>query len=94
MKKILFVLLVGLAMPAAANPVGSAAGRGSQGVFQEHETTGSLQAWHANGGPGRTSIVPGDTGASTIETDSAAGGNAEQPERNVPQYGGGGGGGQ
>lgn len=30
-------------------------------------------------------IAPGGTGASTIQTDSAAGGNAGQPSRAVPQ---------
>ena len=36
-------------------------------------------------------ISRGATGASTIETDSAAGGNAGQPSRAVPQGSGGGG---
>ncbi len=36
-------------------------------------------------------VAPGATGASTGQTDSAAGGNAEQPSRRVPQGGGGGG---
>lgn len=35
-------------------------------------------------------IAPGSTGADTIQTDSAAAGNAEQPSRAVPQGGGGG----
>ncbi|MCF4124454.1 hypothetical protein HBB12_003540 [Methylobacterium sp. SyP6R] len=30
-------------------------------------------------------VAPGGTGASTIQTDSAAGGNAGQPSRAVPQ---------
>jgi hypothetical protein len=34
-------------------------------------------------------IAPGSTGASTIQTNSATGGNASQPERAVPQGGGG-----
>jgi hypothetical protein len=34
-------------------------------------------------------IAPGPTGASTIQTDSATGGNASQPSRAVPQGGGG-----
>lgn len=40
-------------------------------------------------------IAPGATGADTITTSSAAGGNAGQPERAIPQgsVGGGGGGG-
>lgn len=32
-------------------------------------------------------IAPGGTGASTIQTDSATGGNAGQPSRAVPQGG-------
>ena len=36
-------------------------------------------------------IAPGPTGASTTQTDSAAGGNAGQPSRAVPQGGGSGG---
>ncbi|GJD48267.1 hypothetical protein OPKNFCMD_0984 [Methylobacterium crusticola] len=39
-------------------------------------------------------IAPGPTGASTIQTDSATGGNAGQPERAVPQGGGNAGGGK
>lgn len=49
-----------------------------------------------NGGPGAvTAIAQGrsGTGASTMVDDSAAGGNAEQPERLLPQFGRGGGGG-
>nr|WP_238180043.1 hypothetical protein [Methylobacterium oxalidis] len=34
-------------------------------------------------------IAPGPTGASTIQTDSAAAGNAAQPARRVPQGSGG-----
>ncbi|MBN4094758.1 MULTISPECIES: hypothetical protein [Methylobacterium] len=41
-----------------------------------------------NSGPGSTAVVaPTGTGATTITTDSAAGGNAGQPERGVPQIG-------
>ncbi|QEE42987.1 MULTISPECIES: hypothetical protein [unclassified Methylobacterium] len=44
-----------------------------------------------NGGPGTTAVIaPTGTGAATITTDTAAGGNASQPERGVPQTGGGG----
>jgi hypothetical protein len=35
-------------------------------------------------------VVPGPTGASTLQTDSAAAGNAGQPARAVPQGSGGG----
>ncbi|GJE59068.1 hypothetical protein [Methylobacterium trifolii] len=48
----------------------------------------------ANSGPGaNTTVAPTGTGAATITTDSAVGGNAEQPSRGVPQTGGGGSGG-
>ncbi|MEE7448480.1 hypothetical protein MRF4_11945 [Methylobacterium radiotolerans] len=41
-----------------------------------------------NSGPGSTAVVaPTGTGATTLTTDSAAGGNAGQPERGVPQVG-------
>jgi hypothetical protein len=46
-----------------------------------------------NSGPGSTAVIaPTGTGAATITTDTAAGGNASQPERAVPQTGAGGGG--
>lgn len=38
-------------------------------------------------------IAPGPTGADTISSNSAAAGNANQPERAIPQGSGGGGGG-
>ena len=41
------------------------------------------------GGDANVTIAPGATGASTIQTDSAVGGNASQPERRVPQGSGG-----
>ncbi|MCJ2113057.1 hypothetical protein MKK64_17905 [Methylobacterium sp. E-025] len=46
-----------------------------------------------NSGSGAGAVVaPTGTGAATVTTDSAAGGNADQPERGVPQMGRGGGG--
>lgn len=54
-------------------------------------TTGTVVA----PSPGNTgtdpnvTIAPGPTGASTIQTNSATGGNASQPERAVPQGGSG-----
>jgi hypothetical protein len=46
----------------------------------------------ANSGPGATgTVAPGGTGAPTINNNSAGAGNANQPERAVPQTGGGGG---
>ncbi len=44
-----------------------------------------------NSGPGaNTTIARSGTGADTITTDTAVGGNAEQPSRAVPQQGAGG----
>jgi hypothetical protein len=48
--------------------------------------TGSLGR-ATNGGPGAVDVVPGRTGASTAVDDSAAGGNAEQQTRPIPQFG-------
>lgn len=45
----------------------------------------------ATGNDRNVVIAPGPTGASTIQTDSAAAGNAGQPSRRVPQGSGGGG---
>ena len=45
---------------------------------------------NSTGGGANVTVAPGATGASTIQTDSAAGGNASQPERRVPQGSGGG----
>ncbi|MDP4022608.1 hypothetical protein Q8W71_08245 [Methylobacterium sp. NEAU 140] len=47
-----------------------------------------------NSGPGaNATIARSGTGAETVTTDSAVGGNTQQPTRAVPQEGGGGGGG-
>ena len=56
-------------------------------------TTGAIiTAPSNNTGNDRDVVISrGPTGASTIETDSAAGGNAGQPSRAVPQGSGGGG---
>jgi len=56
-------------------------------------TTGTTVAPTAGttGNDRNVTVAPGATGASTIQTDSAAGGNADQPSRRVPQGGGGGG---
>jgi hypothetical protein len=63
----------------------------AQGVLLPREpvTTGTvIQGTPNNTGNDRNvTIAPGSTGASTIQTDSAAGGNAGQPERAVPQGG-------
>jgi hypothetical protein len=46
----------------------------------------------AKGGPAAATVVaPTATGSTTISTDSAAAGNAEQPTRGMPQMGRGGG---
>ena len=46
----------------------------------------------ATGGAGAVTISRGGTGADTVNTDAAAGSNAGQPSRAVPQGGGGAGG--
>lgn len=57
------------------------------------EATVVIPGGGENSGPGSTAVIaPTGTGAATITTDTAAGGNAGQPERGVPQTGGGGGG--
>jgi hypothetical protein len=58
------------------------------------ETTGTVITGVPNTtGNSRSRIIaPGATGAETITTDSAAGGNAGQPSRRVPQGGAGSGG--
>jgi hypothetical protein len=50
-------------------------------------STGTVLAPSPNttGNSPNVTIAPGPTGASTIQTDSAAGGNAGQPSRAVPQ---------
>ena len=49
-------------------------------IVRDRDNTGSV---------GNTTVAPGATGAGTIDTDSAAGGNAGQPERRIPQGSGG-----
>jgi hypothetical protein len=53
------------------------------------DSTGTVVAPSPNttGNDRNVTIAPGATGASTVQTDSAAGGNAGQPERAVPQGG-------
>ena len=72
-----------LAGPALAQTAPRAPSPAPSGVTVEREpgSTGSV---------GGTSIAPGATGASTINNDSAAAGNANQPERRIPQGSGGG----
>lgn len=57
------------------------------------ETTGAIVEVQPNttGNDLDVIIAPGRTGASTITTDSAAGGNSEHPERAVPNGSAGGG---
>jgi hypothetical protein len=42
---------------------------------------------NTTGNDRNVTVAPGATGASTVQTDSAAGGNAGQPSRAVPQGG-------
>lgn len=88
------VLMVIFASPALAQAPAPAAGFVRVRALMPFEGPGPR--FEDNGGPGAvTAIAQGrsGTGASTMEDDSAAGGNAEQPERLLPQFGRGGGGG-
>ena len=82
MKKLVVVstLALTIACPAFAQGVS---------VFRGPSTTGTaVQRTPNNTGNDRNvTIAPGATGASTIQTDSAAGGNAGQLERAMPQGG-------
>jgi hypothetical protein len=82
MKKLLVISALSLVIAEQSFAQGLTAPRGST-------TTGTvIQGTPNNTGNDRNiTIAPGATGASTIETDSAAGGNAGQPERAVPQGG-------
>jgi len=67
---------------------GSASAQGLP-VAREPGATGTvIQRQLNNTGNDRSLVIaPGATGAGTIATDSAAGGNAGQPSRAVPQGG-------
>lgn len=59
--------------------------------YDEPATTGTITRGQNNTGSDANVIVPfGATGADTIQSDSAVGGNANQPARAVPQGSGGG----
>jgi len=79
MKKLftLSVLALSIVGPAFAQGVPAAREPGARGTIIERQsnTTGSDRD---------IIIAPGATGAETITTDSAAGGNAAQPSRAVP----------
>lgn len=60
-------------------------------VVDQPATTGAITSGQNNTGSDVNVIVPfGSTGADTLQTDSAVGGNANQPARAVPQGSGGG----
>lgn len=60
-------------------------------VRTDPATTGAVTSGQNNTGGDVNATIPlGATGADTIQTDSAAGGNANQPARAVPQGSGGG----
>ncbi|GJE46217.1 hypothetical protein [Methylobacterium soli] len=88
MKKLIAVSTFALTIAGSALAQGFPAAR-------EPEATGTvIQRQLNNTGNDRSVIIaPGATGAETIETDSAAGGNAGQPSRAVPQGGASGSGG-
>lgn len=59
--------------------------------YDEPETTGTIIRGQNNTGNDLNVTVPyGATGADTLQTDSAVGGNANQPALAVPQGSGGG----
>lgn len=60
-------------------------------LLHEPATTGTVARGQNNTGGDVNATVPfGSTGADTFQSDSAAGGNANQPARAVPQGSGGG----
>ncbi|WP_342152603.1 hypothetical protein [Methylorubrum sp. SB2] len=69
---------------AQAQPYGSPPGQFPPGTIIQRQQ-------NVTGGGTDYVIAPGPTGADTITTNSAAGGNAGQPERAIPQGSGGGG---
>ncbi len=59
--------------------------------LDEPATTGTITRGQNNTGADVNVTLPfGSTGADTVQSDSAAGGNANQPARAVPQGSGGG----
>lgn len=82
------LILAGCALAAAAPAL-------AQGVPSARypDTTGTVVRGQSSttGNDRNVVIAPGATGAGTITTDSAAGGNASQPARAVPQGGANGG---
>ncbi|WP_342147981.1 hypothetical protein [Methylorubrum sp. SB2] len=59
--------------------------------LDEPVTTGTITRGQNNTGGDPNLVIPfGSTGADTFQTDSAVGGNANQPARSVPQGSGGG----
>ena len=97
MRSILFVTVVAAATPAFAQGNVPAPIRQPNPPQQVAPGTPPgavvVPGGAANSGPGAGAVIaPTGTGAATVTTDSAAGGNAGQPERGVPQMGRGGGG--
>jgi hypothetical protein len=80
MKKIVAVtaLALSIASPAFAQTAPAAREPGSTGTVVQGQS-------NTTGNDRNVVIAPGATGAGTVTTDSAAGGNAGQPERAVPQ---------
>ncbi|KAB1072618.1 hypothetical protein [Methylobacterium planeticum] len=80
MKKIVAVtaLALTIASPALAQTAPVAREPGSTGTVVQGQP-------NTTGNDRNVVVAPGANGAGTITTDSAAGGNAGQPERAVPQ---------
>lgn len=79
----------GLAQAQAQAPAGQVAP--APGTAGPAATGTVAPSPNTTGNSPNVTIAPGPTGASTIQTDSAAGSNAGQPSRAVPQGSGGGG---
>ncbi|MGU3537570.1 hypothetical protein [Methylobacterium sp. A54F] len=83
-----FLAVLPAAAPAGAQPLYGQSPPGGRGVVIQRQS-------NTTGNSNDLIIAPGATGADTIMTNSAAGGNASFPERAVPNgsaNGGGGGG--
>ncbi|ACL57271.1 hypothetical protein [Methylobacterium nodulans] len=85
------VLIAAAGVAFAQAPAGTATPDSAAPVAPGPATTGTVGRT-----PGTTgtvpdvTVAPGGTGASQISSDPAAGSNADQPERAIPQGGGGG----
>ncbi|KMO35421.1 hypothetical protein VQ03_21910 [Methylobacterium tarhaniae] len=85
MRSILAGLAAGLLVAGAASAQTAAPSTAPGTMRTGPATTGTVAPMPNNTGSGGGVMAPGSTGASTVTGNSAAGGNAGQPERAVPQ---------